>query len=214
MSQSLHSLAFELKSFFDPWKSIVAVNAELGNVSSDTIKDIKRLAREYSLNSDHLVLMLLLARHRTKIKYSDNEAEQAQINRLFDLKEKFVRPSLTENAPIKKITIELEGNTIEISNHTLMWNFYSQIHPSLNSFLSDFVKKRFKKLTKKQGLSGGLTRSNKNLAKNMFKYLKHVSPGIKQNKMGEIVIELFDLADNPLPYETGKRCYQQLGTEK
>lgn len=201
-------------NFFDPWKALEALN-EIENVSKDTIRDVRDLAERNGIDVDHLTLFLYMAKRRRAIKYDKIETWQDQVNELSELKEMFTAPRIGEPNPIKQIKLKLRtGHSVELSNDDLLFNFYIQIHPALNHFLNGYIQQNYRKVVKRQRASKGRDKSNKKLAHNFIKYLQLVSPRLANNKTGEIVLEIFEFADNKLPYETGKKCYEMLRPKK
>lgn len=204
--------------FFDPQKSLESLN-EIENVTKDTIRDIHILARKHGLHADHLTLFLYLAKRRKAVEYKKIETWQDQVNELSKLTELFTAPQVGTILnhqvipnPIKRINLKMRnGSSVELSNETLLFNFYNQMYPALTHFLNGYIKDNYRKIVKRQGASKGLDKSNKKLAHNFFKYLKIVSPELKGAKMARIVLGIFEHAGNSLPYGTEKKCWGQLG---
>lgn len=190
--------------------------AEFLESHSEQVVDIKKIAIREGLNEDYLIVFLMMAYFKTLVPYKENELQQRQINFLYETFGPY-SDEIPPDVTINRIRIDVEGaKTIDISNHPLLANISFHIMMGLKSFLLDYVRKHYKPIKGKKGKRRGQEAESKKLAKDIFSYLRATYQEKGNHQLGGIIISIFELAGNPLPYDTPKIIYQKLlrqGTE-
>jgi len=173
---------------------------------------LKKLSKKYKLELDSIEIFYTLAKRKKRIDYKDNEIRQSEINRLYDLRNNFLKGSGISK--IRRIEIDLSnGEKFKITNRNVLDNFHIKIVHSMREFISDFIVPQYKPIPKVKGRDKGLLQANKSLARKILGYLEG-SSDFEFKQKGDILLSLFRLAENPLPYSEPETCVKKLKYQK
>lgn len=199
----------ELTKYFDAWRLLKA--SQLTIVKEP---NVRKLAKKNKLNEDHLILIAKLIQQRKSIRYIVSDGQAREMKGVYDAYNKIPEVhnplDYLNKPPIKKITIVLQdGQTIVLSDKTILWNVCHLGFRFFKSLYSNYFKKYYNPNARGKGKSVNLDTSNRALARQIIKYL-HDNSNLQQRGMGSVVVDLFHTVGNPLPYTDGKTAYDAI----
>lgn len=210
--------AMALQPFFDPWYFQYTKDP-----LEKELQGIEKICKSYRLETKYLVLIFQLIKWRVERPedvYDLKEQYFDEVETLFNLLQHKIPPPDISSCPIKRIALDLHGKKpIVFSNSLLLGNLLLHAWPYLSQFLKheyeEYIKPNYVPRTerKRSGAKKGKDRENRKLAKQIITYLENRTE-LQQKEIGDIVLDLFRIANSPLKFKGGRNLYRTLITPR